>query len=254
MTMRAIALMALATVMAAAARGQSVDRRAAVARDVAVRIWLPAGSLRLIGWDRDSVVVTGTVAAGETFFHDGDSRAMKFGVEELPTGRQSQPSHLTAYIPRAGRVSVRTSSATIDASDLAGAYNSIGGHIRLTGRAGDVQADAVDGGVTVNMTAAIVRARSGGGPVTVDGSIEDLAAATVSGDLTVTSRDLLKGRLESMTGTIIFLGDFMARGGTVEIDNHAGIVDLRLQAGLPVNLDVTTVVGTITNVVTKTPL
>jgi hypothetical protein len=252
--LRSLALIAVASIaQTRTADAQAVERRTTVARDVSVRIWLPAGTLRLIGWDRDMVVVTGTVAPGETFFHGGDSRALKFGVEEPPAGREAQPSQLTAYIPRSGRVSVRTSSASIEASDLAGAYSSLSGAIRLSGSASDVQADAVDGNVSVNVTAGMVRARSGGGTVSVDGSIEDLGAATVSGDLTVTSRDLITGRLESMTGAIVFIGDFFAKGGSVEIDNHAGLVDLRL-APAPVNLEVTSVAGTISNGISKVPI
>ena len=251
--LRALSIAVGIAIGARIAHAQPVERRTTVARDVSVRIWLPAGTLRLIGWDRDMVVVTGTVAPGETFFHDGDSRAMKFGVEEPPAGRQSQPSQLTAYIPRSGRVSVRTSSASIEASDLAGAYSSVSGAIRLTGSASDIQADAVDGNVTIDVTSGMVRARTGGGTLTVDGSIEDLGAATVSGDLSISSRDLITGRLESMTGTITFVGDFFAKGGSMEIDNHAGLVDLRLPP-IRLNLEVTSVAGTISNGISKTPI
>jgi hypothetical protein len=250
-TARAASLIAAVVIGAARPAGaQGVDRRAAVAPDVSVRVWVTAGSLRLIGWDRDSIIITGTVGAGETFFFDGDARAMKFGVEELPAGRTPQPSHLTAYVPRTGRVSVRTSSASIIASDLAGAFTSIEGPISLAGAATDVQADAVEGPVEVVMTAGMVRARTGGGDVTIGGSVADLGAATVSGDLTVAAQGIVRSRLESMTGSIIFTGDF-GKGAAIEIDNHAGIVDLRIPPGLQIDLQATSVAGTITNTVNE---
>jgi hypothetical protein len=239
----------LITVAARFMAAQAVERRAAVAADVSVRVWLPSGSLRLIGWDRDSIVVTGAVGAGETLFFAGDARAMRFGVEEPAAGRAAQPSQLTAYIPRGGRVSVRTSSASIDATDLSGAFTSITGSIRIAGVATDIQADAVDGALDVNVNAPMVRVRTGGGDLAVGGSVGDLGAASVSGDLRVATRDLVRARLESTTGSITFMGDF-GKGGTIEIDNHAGLVDLRLPFGMRVDLRATTVAGTITNTMT----
>jgi hypothetical protein len=238
-----------------------VHERVAVARDVAIRVWLPAGSLRLIGWDRDSLAIDGDVASGEKFVFGGGGTAVKFsvgapmssvkfGVEDLPPGQASRPSHLTAYIPRNARVNVRTVSATIEASDVSGWFNSVSGNIRLTGAASEIQAETMEGTVDLAVTAPWIRTRTASGALTVAGRVEDLGAATVSGNLTVNTQGLARAKLESMTG-VIQMAAQPADEAVIDIDNHGGLVDLRLTRDFAGDFDLTSVAGTITNEFTK---
>ena len=56
----------------AVAGQQAIDRGAVVASDVRLKIWVPAGSVRLTGWDHDSLHVRGLVDGGTLFL--GGSR------------------------------------------------------------------------------------------------------------------------------------------------------------------------------------
>src|SRR3954462_4149309 len=75
---------------------------------VAIKIWVPAGELRLVAWDRDSVVVRGRTKPSGHFFFGGDSAGMKFGTERFGSSETGTVAHLVAYIPRRCTVSVKS--------------------------------------------------------------------------------------------------------------------------------------------------
>ena len=229
-----------------------IRRGASVNRDAGVKIWIPAGSIRLIGWDRDSLHVEGTVGKGDTFYFGGAGSGAKFGVDEPSAGRVAQPAHLTAYVPRGARVNVRTVSASTEASDVSGWFNTVSGDIRLSGTAETVQAEAIDGSIYLTATSPYTRARTGSGTLTVGGHIEDLVASTVSGQLTVTAGGLARGRFESVTGPILIAAP-IDRAASIDIDNHNGSVELRVPSTVAADFDLISVGGSITNYFDKRP-
>jgi hypothetical protein len=234
------------------ARAQTpVNRAVAVNRDVGVKIWVPAGSLRIIGWDRDSLRVEGTVGKGDTFYFGGAGSGAKLGVEE-PAGRTAQPAHLTIHLPRGANVSVRTVTASTEASDVSGWFNTVAGDIRVSGTASEVQAEAIDGSIYLTATTPLARARTGSGTLSVGGRVEDLIASTVSGPLTVTSTGLARGRFESMTGPIVIAAP-IDRSASIDVDNHNGSVELRLPSTVAADFDLTSVAGSIVNSFDKRP-
>ena len=242
------ALCAVAIALSAvdAAAQQRVTRRIAVASDVSVKVWVSAGSIKLVGWDRDSLVVEGTIGKGDSFFFGGAGRAAKFGVDDLPGGKLAQPVDLVAYVPRKGRVTIRSVTGSIEASNLSGAFNTVAGDVRITGTMEEVQAEAMDGAIHLDVTSPMARARTASGSLEVAGRIEDLAAATVSGPMTVTVAGLIRGRFESVTGTVVIDAP-LDRAASIEVDNHNGAVELRLPPALAGDFDLTSVTGTITN-------
>ena len=247
------ALMVGALLSTAPVKAQTtISRGVPVNRDVGVKIWIPAGSIRLIGWDRDSLHVEGTLGKGETFYFGGAGSGAKFGVDESPAGRVSQPARLTAYVPRGARVNVRTVTASAEASDVSGWFSTVSGGIIVSGTAQEVQAEAIDGSIHLTVTSPFVRARTGSGTLTVAGHIEDLVGSTVSGPLTITAAGLARGRFESVTGAIIIAAP-IDRAASIDIDNHNGPVELRLPSTVAADFDLTSVAGSITNYFDKRP-
>ena len=236
---------------AGAAAQVPVSRGVRVNADAGMKISVPAGSIRLIGWDRDSLHVAGTIGKGDTFYFGGAGSGAKFGIDEAD-GRVVQPAQLTAYVPRGAKVSVRTIGASIDANDVSGWFNTVAGDIRISGRATEVQAEAIDGSITLDVTTPYARARTGSGTLGAGGQIEDLVASTVSGPLTTTATGLGRARLESVTGAIIFDAS-LDRAASIAIDNHSGSVELRLASDVAADFDLTSVAGTISNGFEKRP-
>ena len=243
--------LAMAILLGAAASGSAsaqlpVLRARALDATAAVKIYNPAGSIRLVGWDRDSIVVRGRVARGARFFFGGSSRGVKLGIEDTATGGDSPPSALVIYLPHTSRTSIKSVSADIAGTDVSGWFYSVSGSIRLAGSATSIEAETMNG--TVDLAAAVpwVRARTGDGTLTLRGAAEDVDLATIAGTLNVVSTSVRRGRLSSVTGDIRVFGA-PPGDALLELSNHEGAVDLRLPRSVSGVFDLSTINGTIEN-------
>jgi len=84
------------------------------------------------------------------------------------------------------------------------------------------------------------------GPLTVAAERSSTRPVAVSGPVTITTQGIVRGRFESVTGPIIVEAP-LDRAATIDIDNHNGSVELRLEASLLGDFDLTSVTGSITN-------
>ena len=221
-------------------RARSLDATAAV------KIFNPAGSIRLVGWDRDSIVVRGRVARGEHFFFGGSASGVKLGIEDAVTGRDSRPSELVIYLPRASRISTKSASADITGIDVSGWFTSVSGSIRLAGSATSIEAETMDGNIDINVAVPWVRARTGNGSLTLRRAAADADLATIAGALNVATASVRRGRFSSVTGDIRMIGAPPA-DALLELSNHDGSVDLLLPRNVDGLFDLSTVGGTIEN-------
>ena len=88
----------------------AVDRRSAIASDASIRFGGAISSLRIVGWDRDSLVITGTVPAGWRFDGGvaagtlgGPGRGAKFFIE-APSDVYPNGAALEVRVPTSARV------------------------------------------------------------------------------------------------------------------------------------------------------
>lgn len=239
--MRPIVLLAAACAAAAPlAAQQKIERRIPVASDVSVRITNLEGSTRIIGWDADTLAVTGSVPAGVTFYFGGGGRGAKMGVERDPNAKVAGSVFLEVRVPRGARVWVRSGGGSIEATGLAGEIDavSVGGTIRLDGALRLVSAEAIDGGVEVTGATGVVRARTGSGRIVLRqlGAGGDITAVTVSGAIEVTEARPAGARLETVSGAVTYAAD-IERRGRLEVQTHGGDVDLRLQPDTEAEFD-----------------
>ena len=224
----------------------SVERRMALNPGAAVKGFVPAGTVRIIGWDRDSLVITGSVAPSERFYFGGGRAGVKFGVEARSAGAESRPSHLVIHVPKRSQISMKGASANIQAVDASGWFYTVGGNISVAGRVGEVEAEAMDGSVSVTATARWVRARTVSGTMRLTGDIEDATASSITGRVFISSSGLARGQFGSVTGDIVFTAP-LGEGGVFSFDNHSGSVELRLARSAAGSFSVTTISGAIEN-------
>src|SRR5690242_11590248 len=122
---------ALIAVVVGAMTAQATDGPVLRARHATSRLSLkmmnPAGPVRLVGWDRDSVVVRGHVAKGEKFYLYGNDSSMKLGFDEHIDGRRNAPCDVVIYLPKGSKVAVKTVTGEIDASDVSGWFYTVSG-------------------------------------------------------------------------------------------------------------------------------
>lgn len=233
---------------------QKVDVRGAVTRDVYVRLNGAFTSLRVTGWDKDSLVMTGTLPKDARFepAMGGPGGAPATGVKfyiESPS-QVPGPAALELFVPVGATVWAKSGSATIDVTGVSGGLdlNIVGGSVTVTGNPRELNIESMDGSVTVTGAPTWMRAKTASGDITLRGSCTDLGVTTVSGIVTVREGVFERARIESVTGNVTF-GAGVGRAGTLLIDSHSGTIDLLL-GKQSLDVEATTITGSISNGVT----
>ena len=216
-----------------------IERRQALTPGAGVKIFIPAGRVHLVGWDKDTLVVHGTVARGSTFYYGAFHGGVKVSVDP-----DSGSATLDVYVPRTSLVSIKAVNADIDATDASGWFYGVSSRIHLSGSVKNLEAESISGDVSIAVTAPWVRARTGQGRLTVGGRVDDVSATTINGAIDLTTAGLARGRVSTVNGTVRFAGD-PGTQGLVDIDDYAGAVDLTLVAHMGGQCDVSTVFGQI---------
>lgn len=275
-----------ATLAAAGSAGaqERVDQRRSTGSTGVVEIHNVAGSVRVVGWNRNEVHVTGELGRGTErldLVPEGDRLVVRV---VLPRRSSSRGSDIEVRVPARKTVRINTVSADIEARDLAGNVEAraVSGDVVTRGRLREVFVQSRSGDAAFDGQAERVHAESVSGDVSVGGTVRDaVEASSVSGDVSVTaatgevrvnsvsglvevasmrgraevstvSGDLrlsgrqLEGSFQTVSGNVFVSGD-LARDGTTTIESHSGTVEVRLAPPLSVTGDVTTFSGGITN-------
>jgi hypothetical protein len=234
---------------------RTVDIRRAVTATASVRIGGSFAELRIRGWKKDSVVITGTIPTDARF--DGGfmspGTAVSTGVKYyLETSTGVPAGKLELRVPMGARVWAKSGSATIDVDGVTGGLdlNIIGGSVHVAGNPHELTVESMDGAVTVDGSPAWLRLKTATGNIVLAGNSEDAGLTTVSGSIRVTSGRFDRARIQSVTGPVEFAGD-VAHGGSLDIDTHSGAIDLRVPTKIGADFDVATVAGSIENGLTQ---
>jgi hypothetical protein len=235
----------------------AIERRAAIASEASIRLSGAISSLRIVGWDRDSLVITGTVPVGWRFDGGvasglaGPGRGAKFFVEApgdlYPTG-----AALEVRVPARARVWAKSGSADIEVSGVSGGLdlNIVGGSVTVSSAPRELNIESMDGAVRVLAGAAWLRVKTATGDIDVRGGSEDVGLSTVSGTIRVGDGRYERGKFETVTGDVVYQGD-LGYKGSIDLTTHSGRVELRLAGRPDLELDAATVTGTIENAVTS---
>lgn len=247
-----MALQLVAAVGAArSASAQRVDRRLAIDPHASIRIFNLTGSTRVTGWDRDSIAVTGNVPRGAgTFFIGGAGAGAKLGVSS--DSLDAPGATLDVFVPRGATVWVKSSTADVTLAGVEGDVDisTVSGNIRAEGAPRRLNAEAMDGSIDLATRAAITRAKTASGSITLQGGGGDVTASSVSGAIRYRgAHKVLVGRIETITGPVTFEGTVI-RGGTLSIETHDGMVDVTVPRDQLADFDLTTFGGSVTNALT----
>lgn len=231
----------------------SVDRRFAVASDASIRLFGAFSSLRVVGWDRDSVEITGSVPKGWRFDGGvaanpgGRPRAAKFFVD-APSDFYPTGATLEVRVPTRARLWAKSGSADITVSGVAGGLdlNIVGGSVIVSDTPRELNIESMDGDVKVLNGAVWLRVKTATGAIDVRGGSEDAGLSTVSGTVRVADGRYERGKFETVTGDITYAGDVGQRAA-IDLTTHSGRIELRLPPKPDAELDAMTVTGTIEN-------
>ncbi len=247
------ALLACALPLAAQ---QKVDLRRAAAPNVYVRVNGAYASLRVVGWEKDSIVMTGALPKGTRFepamgsATDGPLKGAKFYIEPPAQGGGATGT-LELFVPVGATVWAKAGNARIDVSGIGGSLdlNLVGGAITVSGTPRELNVESMDGTVDITGTPAWMRVKTATGDVNVRGAAPDAGFTTVGGNITLRDGTYERIRVEAVTGNVVFAST-LGRAGNLTIDSHSGTIDMQLAPKSSIDIDATTIAGTITNSVT----
>jgi DUF4097 and DUF4098 domain-containing protein YvlB len=244
--MKAI-LRVLSLALCAPALAQTrVDERRPAAPDGTVEIENPTGSIRVFGWNRDEVQVTGTLGSrtGSLSFVNRPQRTrIQVEVEGNP---QRVASELEIHVPAGSRLRVESFSAPIEVRDINGTVKaeSVSGPITIAGNAREVDAETVSGALQISGPAKRVRASATSGPVTIRGASGAVRAESTNGTLDVSGGDFQEARLETVNGALRFDGGLLS-GASLDVETVNGPIELRLPSNLGADFTISSYSGAI---------
>lgn len=218
----------------------------AVAANVNIKGFNPAGTFRFVGWDKDSVVVFGTIGRGEHLMFSRAENSVKVGADGHWSDGEATPSDLTVYVPRHAMIAAKSVSADLIVENASGWFWSVAGNVRISGQATSLEVESMSGSIDLNATVPWIKARTGSGNLLVRGQPQDVDLSTVSGTLNIASSAILRGRFGSVSGDIHYAA-LPAPGGIFDFSNHSGSVDLIMPGATSAMLALSTISGPIEN-------
>ena len=230
---------------------KKIERKLPLGMEGALRIVNMVGSVVVHGWNKDTVLVRGTLGAGDSFFMGGGYKGAKMFVESV-NDRDPKPARLEVWVPARIRLWVKTATANIDVSGVDGGLDLyvVSGTIDVTGNPHELNAEAIDGDIHITGSPPWVRAKNASGTIVFQGASSDAAFSTVSGAVKVDGGVFERIKIETVTGNISFSGR-LDRSGAFDFDTHSGNVDLAIPATMGASFSVMTIAGSITNNLSK---
>jgi hypothetical protein len=244
-------LMAIALASSAAWAGESVDVTKSASAAPTVAIENLAGSVKIHGWDREEIKVTG-VLGDDTDGLDFSGGNDSFDIEvEIPDsyGRRHRDldSDLEIWLPAGSSLAVETVSASIRVSGVNGRLEleSVSGEVTVDGAPTSADVETVSGNIELSGSETLAIAESVSGKIELSGVAGRVEAATVSGSIRVEASDIEQGDFEAVSGSVRFTGA-LSTGARLSAESHSGSVILNLPADTSARFQVETFSGSVT--------
>jgi DUF4097 and DUF4098 domain-containing protein YvlB len=231
--------------------GTPINERAAADPAGAVEVSNVAGTVRVTGWDRNEVEVTGELGKG--------TERLEFAVADKVTrikvlmpgkSYDAEETDLVIHVPAASRLSVNTVSADIDVQGLLGAQRlqSVSADIRTAAAGEDVECKSVSGDVVVNgsFKKGLLTITTVSGDATALRVAGEVNANSVSGDLTLGLGETSRSRVRSTSGDLT-LAALLAADGKLDAESISGDVRLDLVGAVNAEFDISSFNGEIRN-------
>jgi DUF4097 and DUF4098 domain-containing protein YvlB len=194
---------------------RSFERTLKADPDVMVTIEMIAGSIDVIGWDRDEVEITGTLGDDiEGLDIDASGGEIDIEVELVDHDNlRDAEAELTIRMPRGGGFEAEAISAGIDV-------------------------ESIEGPVSIEVV---------GGSIEIDAPLRELSIESVSGKVRFSGRVPVDDvEIESVSGTVRMDAD-LTSSADVSLETVSGTVELTVPAGVSASFDLSTFRGDIDN-------
>jgi hypothetical protein len=241
----------LTTLLALPAVAEEVNRTLDAASDGTVHISNIAGEVKVNGWSRNEVEVTGELGRNvEELIFERDGNRVTIKVKVPRNGGRGIESDLHIQVPEASSLDVGTVSADINVSDVRGEQrlNTVSGDINTENFGSDLAIEAVSGDIEVagQQSDTETDVNTVSGDITlfrIAGSVE---AETVSGDLIIDEGSFDRVTANAVNGDILFQAA-LRDGGRFQAETVNGSVDVSLTEDVAGRFEIDTFNGKIDN-------
>jgi hypothetical protein len=228
-------------------------RGMAVSPTVSMRVFVPAGKVRIAVWRRDSIDVSGTVGSTASIFGGGTREFAKFGVEPLRTGDTHLPeADWLVTVPVAAHVWVKMTAGIIETDGTAGELElyAVGGSITVRRATGVTSVESIDAAVSISDSRGDIRLRGGKAPMLLQNVMGTASVTSVNGRVDIRGGVAPDGRIETIGGEIA-CNVLQLRGVVLELQTHSGPIIVTVDRTAPPQLDLASRSGTVTNTAAK---
>ncbi len=228
-----------------AAAQLNVDRKVPVVPDGFIRIHVHSGSVRVQGWDRDTIWIRGTAfePPGEKLVIAPGPKGAKIALWS-DDETKVKPSELTILVPKKSQVWVKTHSASAIVTGIEGGIDitTVSGEITAQGNPRELYLESMGGKLNLDVRTRAVRAKTGTGDIVARGTADELTLSTVGGRIWALETRSTQTRIESIDGNIYYYGDF-SWPGRLELINHSGDVEIGIGPQAAAQFLITTIDG-----------
>lgn len=247
----AVAVAACALAALGAGRGESkderrIDRSGPAPADGRVSIELLAGSVRVEGWDRQEVQVTGTLDEQAEGLHFDPGKRTRIEVDYPRKIRNVDGCELLVRVPAGSRVEIECVSAGVEVVGVRGAVevSSTEGDVTVAGPCRSLDVEVVDGDVTATALEGPVEIDCTSGEIRLAGGTGNVDIESVQGDIEVEFERLDDLAIESVSGNARVTAD-LNPSGRYEITAFAGRITLAVPATVSASIEAATFSGRI---------
>jgi len=230
-----------------------IDERTAADPNGRVEISNVAGSVEVVGSNRDEVHVTGHLGKGTErleFERDGNTVRVNVILEKKKKHHHVDDTDLVVSVPEGSRLTVTTVSAEIDVRGVAGSQRlqSVSGDIDTRAMEEDIEAKTVSGDVTVagSGSSALLALTSVSGDIVVEDVAGELIATVVSGDIEVSAKALERARIKTTNGDVDLVAG-LEDGARFEVETINGDLEIEFRGEVDAEFDIETFNGSIDN-------
>lgn len=258
------ALLLTASTLAPATDTTPIHVLRAVSADASIRIRNVAGSVRVTGWDRNDVQITGHLGSGnKPLVVEGSDRNLVIRVEaDAPSGwfhwwgsASAAPAQLDVHVPRAVALTLNVVSAKANVDGLEGGrldIQSVSGPVHVRADSPRVAVTTVSGDVDLAGAMPSVRVETVSGGVNLPAAGIELRLQTVSGNLHVKGGPLRDADIGSVSGDAQIQATF-APDARLHVKTLSGDIQVILPEALSAQLDAETFSGALEGVLAAAP-
>jgi len=250
-TMKALPVTALlfaATLAGPAAAQTAVNESHPLSAGGRVEIDNVAGQVRVRGWDRNEVSLTGDLGEGQRLDVQSSANRVQLRVV-YPQNRRSDGARLELRVPRGVDLQAQTVSAGLEVAEVELGRlqaQTVSGSLSAQGKARESQLSTVSGSLTSRVATERLRANTVSGRLRAEGGPGgDVSLQTVSGSIGLEAGQISRLRAETVSGSMDLSLTRFAPGGSIDLQTVSGSIGLRLPKDISAQLGVQTFSGDI---------